>query len=232
LPDQDQRRRSRNATKGFEYLGADSKVSTVQKMRRALEAAGIQFIDEDATVASASDCARACGCGARRGSGEGGQRVMTTTADDIARIREMLKAELEEAAEWRRRKAVEYPDDRRNRDSATEYDRLAKTVKDIPDDLLVAYSEAFEDAPDSERWEEMLKDIFRGFSDFANATELVQAFLDAKREDAEDEDERDAESLLVRSLRATLEQHDVPPNVADKVIGLIQEWEKASSTKS
>ena len=34
--------------KGFEYLGADSKVSTVQKMLRALEAAGIQFIDEDA----------------------------------------------------------------------------------------------------------------------------------------------------------------------------------------
>jgi transcriptional regulator with XRE-family HTH domain len=35
--------------KGFEYLGADSKISTVQKMQRALEAAGIQFIDEDAT---------------------------------------------------------------------------------------------------------------------------------------------------------------------------------------
>jgi len=35
--------------KGFEYLGADSKMSTVQKMQRALEAAGIQFIDEDAT---------------------------------------------------------------------------------------------------------------------------------------------------------------------------------------
>ena len=34
--------------KGFEYLGADSKISTLQKMRRALEAAGIQFIDEDA----------------------------------------------------------------------------------------------------------------------------------------------------------------------------------------
>jgi hypothetical protein len=30
----------------------------------------------------------------------------------------------------------------------------------ILDDLLVAYSEAFEDAPDSERWHEMLKDIF------------------------------------------------------------------------
>jgi hypothetical protein len=162
-----------------------------------------------------------------------GSGLMTTTADDIARIREMLKAELEETAEWRLRKAVEYPDDRRNRDSATEYDRLAKTVKDIPDDLLVAYSEAFEDAPDSERWEETLKDIFRGFSDFTNATELVQAFLDAKREDAEDEgDARDAESLLVMSLRATLGGHDVPADVADKVIGLIEEWEKTSSTKS
>jgi transcriptional regulator with XRE-family HTH domain len=34
--------------KGFEYLGADSKISTLQKMRRALETAGIQSIDEDA----------------------------------------------------------------------------------------------------------------------------------------------------------------------------------------
>jgi hypothetical protein len=40
---------------------------------------------------------------------------MTTTAD-ITWIRQMLKAELEETAEWRLRKAVEYPDDRRNRD--------------------------------------------------------------------------------------------------------------------
>jgi transcriptional regulator with XRE-family HTH domain len=34
--------------KGFEHLGADSKISTLQKMRGALETAGIQFIDEDA----------------------------------------------------------------------------------------------------------------------------------------------------------------------------------------
>ena len=40
--------------KGFEYLGADSKMSTVQKMQRALEAAGVQFIDEDATGGVAS----------------------------------------------------------------------------------------------------------------------------------------------------------------------------------
>jgi hypothetical protein len=30
------------------------------------------------------------------------------------------------------------------------YDRLAKTVKEIPGELLVSYSEAFEDAPDSD----------------------------------------------------------------------------------
>jgi protoheme ferro-lyase len=96
-------------------------------------------------------------------------------------------------------------------------------VKDIPEALLDAYSEAFEDiedAPDSERWQEMLKDVFRGFSDFRDATELVQAFVDSKREEAEEE------SLLVRSLRVMLDAHGVPSDVAEKVIGPIEEWEK------
>jgi transcriptional regulator with XRE-family HTH domain len=31
---------------GFELLGADSKMSTLHKLARALEAAGIEFIDE------------------------------------------------------------------------------------------------------------------------------------------------------------------------------------------
>jgi transcriptional regulator with XRE-family HTH domain len=34
--------------KGFELLGADSKISTLNKLRRALEAAGIEFIDDGA----------------------------------------------------------------------------------------------------------------------------------------------------------------------------------------
>jgi transcriptional regulator with XRE-family HTH domain len=33
---------------GFELLGADSKISTLQKLRRALEAAGIEFIEDGA----------------------------------------------------------------------------------------------------------------------------------------------------------------------------------------
>jgi transcriptional regulator with XRE-family HTH domain len=32
--------------KGFELLGADSKISTLNKLRRALEAAGVEFIDD------------------------------------------------------------------------------------------------------------------------------------------------------------------------------------------
>ncbi len=32
---------------GFELLGANSRISTLYKIRRALEAAGVRFIDED-----------------------------------------------------------------------------------------------------------------------------------------------------------------------------------------
>jgi hypothetical protein len=157
-----------------------------------------------------------------------------TGTDDVAWTRQMLKSELEDQAEWRRQKAVEYPDDRRNLDSAEEYERLAKTVKDIPRDLLVAYSECFDDAPDSERWGEMLKDIFRGFSDFKDARELVQAFVDAKREQAEEEEREasDTDSYLVKSIKRTLDAHGVPFDVGGKVIRVIEEWEKMSTAKS
>jgi len=159
---------------------------------------------------------------------------MTSKTDGIAWSRDMLKGDLEDQAEWRRRKAAEYPDDRRNLDSAEEYERLAKTVKDIPDNLLVAYSEAFEDVPDSERWQEMLKDIFRGFSDFANATELVQAFVDAKREEEDEESEllSGADSYLVMSLRATLDSHGVPTDIVEKVLQLIKDWETATKANA
>jgi hypothetical protein len=74
-----------------------------------------------------------------------------TKETDHKWTRKLMKADLEDQAEWRRRKAIEYPDDRRNVDAAEEYQRLAKTLQDIRDDLLFAYSEAFEDGPNSER---------------------------------------------------------------------------------
>jgi hypothetical protein len=39
---------SRNTVKGFERDGTDPKLSTLHKWRRALEAAGIEFIDPGA----------------------------------------------------------------------------------------------------------------------------------------------------------------------------------------
>jgi hypothetical protein len=201
----------------------------VQKWRPALVVAGVRFIYDDHEDAPG---VRLRSKAAKRVKGRAA--AMTTTAD-VTWTRDMLKSELEEQAEWRRRKAVEYPDDRRNLDSAEEYERLAKTVKEIPDDLLLAHSEAFEDAPDSERWQEMLKNIFRGFCDFANATELVQAFVDAKREETEDEESEplsESESYLVRSLKRVLDANDVPSDVAEKVIQLIVDWEKTPTAKS
>jgi hypothetical protein len=119
-------------------------------------------------------------------------------------MRELLKPELEDQAEWRRHKAVEYLADHRNLDAAEENERLAKTVQDIPDHLLVAYSEAFENLPDSEHWQEMLKDIFRGFFDPADATELVESFLARKRYS---ESFVDALRLLAELDRLGLEGH-------------------------
>ena len=39
--------RPRSPASCFELLGADSKISTLNKIRRALETAGVRFIDED-----------------------------------------------------------------------------------------------------------------------------------------------------------------------------------------
>ena len=62
---------------------------------------------------------------------------------DIPAMRQELKEEFEREAEWRRQKAAEYPDDKRNLDSAAGYDRLAATVGDVSDELMVAYVECF-----------------------------------------------------------------------------------------
>jgi hypothetical protein len=58
-------------------------------------------------------------------------------------MREQLKTKLEEQAEWRRRKAVEW-EDHRNIEAAELLDRLAATVADVPQHLLDAYQAAFE----------------------------------------------------------------------------------------
>ena len=75
-------------------------------------------------------------------------------------MRQELKEEFEREAEWRRQKAAEYPDDKRNLDAAAGYDRLAATVGAVPDELMVAYTECFNDMTETELHRELLKEVF------------------------------------------------------------------------
>jgi len=66
-----------------------------------------------------------------------------------------LRDIFEGQAEWRRRKAIEYPDDQRNLVAADIFDELVKTVDDLDPALLEASEELFEDLPDYEVWQDM-----------------------------------------------------------------------------
>lgn len=90
-----------------------------------------------------------------------------------------LKEEFERQAGWRDQKALEYPGDGRNAEAANLFRRLAATVDDCPQEVVDAAWELFEDAPDSEEWLEMMKEI--GFHAWPkSAEEFCRRFI-AKR---------------------------------------------------
>ncbi|SDH07880.1 hypothetical protein [Pelagibacterium luteolum] len=79
-------------------------------------------------------------------------------------------------AEWRERKAAEFPDDERNTAAAKHLRALAATANEVDQTLLTAAEELFEDAPDIEVWTEMLRQ--EGFaSEHSSAAEFVKAFI-------------------------------------------------------
>jgi hypothetical protein len=87
-----------------------------------------------------------------------------------------LKETFEMQAEWRRQKAAEYPDDSRNTEAAKIFDRLAATVENVPPDVLAAYEELFDDLPDVEVHQEMLRQV--GFyTSYDNAEDFVREFI-------------------------------------------------------
>jgi hypothetical protein len=63
---------------------------------------------------------------------------------------ELLEIDFLSTADWRRRKAAEFPEDTRNAAAADMLERLAGTARQVPPELLRAYREFFEDLPDSE----------------------------------------------------------------------------------
>jgi len=94
----------------------------------------------------------------------------------------------------------------------------------------------------SKRWQEMLKTILRCLAASATSAQcspdlragLARAVVEEGRDDAEDHESEplaDAESHLVRSIKAVLDANDVPPDVAERVVRPIQQWEKAPTTK-
>lgn len=95
--------------------------------------------------------------------------------------RQELQEEFERQAEWRRMKADEQPHGTRNIEAAEIFDRLAATVGDIKSyqfDVLLA----FDDVPDVELWNEMLRRV--GFSIWPEtAAEFVRRYA-VEREDA------------------------------------------------
>ena len=87
---------------------------------------------------------------------------------------EMLGETFERQAEWRRRKASEFLDER-NAEAAAIFDKLAATVDGIPADVLSAYYALFDDLTDKEVELEMLQRV--GFDQApATAEEYVRAF--------------------------------------------------------
>jgi predicted P-loop ATPase/GTPase len=95
-------------------------------------------------------------------------------------MKDMLKEDFANEAEWRREKAIEHPDDERNVDAAQLLDELARTVDDVDDDLLEAFENMFAES-DSYRAVELLGQALRdvGFSSApSNASEFVRDFIE------------------------------------------------------
>ena len=60
-------------------------------------------------------------------------------------IREALRLDFEQTADWRRSKAAEYPEDSRNLEAAALLDKLAASVETVAPALLDAYGSLRDD---------------------------------------------------------------------------------------
>jgi hypothetical protein len=85
-------------------------------------------------------------------------------------IREALRLDFEQTADWRRSKAAEYPEDQdRNLEAAALLDKLAASVETVAPDFLDAYGSLRDDYMDSEQHSEMLRQI--GFHSWPETAE-------------------------------------------------------------
>ena len=84
-------------------------------------------------------------------------------------IREALRLDFEQTADWRRSKAAEYPEDSRNLEAAALLDKLAASVETVAPTLLDAYGSLRDDYMDSEQHSEMFRRV--GFHSWPETAE-------------------------------------------------------------
>ena len=92
---------------------------------------------------------------------------LPSSCDD--EIREALRLDFEQTADWRRSKAAEYPKDSRNLEAAALLDKLAASVETVAPALLDAYGSLRDDYMDSEQHSEMFRQI--GFHSWPETAE-------------------------------------------------------------
>ncbi len=81
-----------------------------------------------------------------------------------------------EQADFRDRKAEEYPDDTRNKDAADAHRALAESAKNCPMDVISTAEGLCEDAPDTEVLNEMLRQVGFG-SYYESAEDFLRRFI-------------------------------------------------------
>jgi hypothetical protein len=72
-----------------------------------------------------------------------------------------LKEQFEGQADWRRRKAEEFPDDKRNIEATQIFDHLAAMAPKVPADVVAAYRELWDeqDLAGAEEHNEMMRSV-------------------------------------------------------------------------
>ena len=95
---------------------------------------------------------------------------------DAIKRRAELKEEFERQADWRWGKAVEDPHDTHDAEAAQLFDKLAGSVEDCPEEVILALWELFDEPSDSEGWKEKLRSV--GFHSWpSSAEELCREFI-------------------------------------------------------
>jgi hypothetical protein len=95
---------------------------------------------------------------------------------DLEEIRYGLQLHFEDTADWRQRKAEEYPEDNRNLEAVSILKKLAESVDAVPEHVLEVFGRHCEGFFDGEAFNEALRHI--GFhSAPATAEKFVRDYL-------------------------------------------------------